>query len=71
MSKSVNYEKLATDDTHEDAISVKAVVTVTTSAVGFFKSFRIDRGQDELQDLLGKSLLLELVAAQLDPRKLN
>ncbi|KAL5567210.1 hypothetical protein UlMin_030374 [Ulmus minor] len=54
---------------NEEAITVKAVVTVepTVSIVGFFKQLGIDRGLDDIQDLLGKTLLLELVSAELDP----
>ncbi|EXB28966.1 Linoleate 13S-lipoxygenase 2-1 [Morus notabilis] len=51
-----------------ETITVKAVVTVQPTVTGFFKNLGIDRGLDDIQDLLGKSLLLELVSAELDPK---
>ncbi|VFQ75242.1 unnamed protein product [Cuscuta campestris] len=53
-------EKLAT--------SVKAVVTVQKPSGGILKHLSLSGGYDDLTDLLGKSLLLEIVAAQLDPK---
>lgn len=53
----------------DETISVKAVVTVQPTVGGFFKNLGIDRGLDDIQDLLGKTLLLELVCADLDPSK--
>lgn len=53
-----------------ETITVKAVVTVQPTVTGFFKNLGIDRGLDDIQDLLGKSLLLELVSAELDPSKI-
>ncbi|KAI9196182.1 hypothetical protein LWI28_021733 [Acer negundo] len=50
----------------EKPLSVKAVVTVKQTVRGILSSLSIDR--DDIQDWLGKSLLLELVSAQLDPR---
>ena len=59
-----------TTDTHTDkstVIKVKAIVKVKVTAGGFFSSLRLDRGIDDITDLLGKSLLLELVSSELDP----
>ena len=52
-----------------ETIEVKAVLTVQPTITGFFKSLGIDRGFDDIQDLLGKSFLIELVSAELDPSK--
>ncbi|CAL9003915.1 unnamed protein product [Prunus brigantina] len=51
--------------TENKAVSVKAVVTVT--AAGFLSSI-VTSPLDEITDLLGKTLLLELVSAELDPK---
>lgn len=58
-----------TTDTHTDEsrVKVKAIVKVKVTAGGFFSSLRLDRGIDDITDLLGKSLLLELVSSELDP----
>ncbi|KAL5169275.1 Linoleate 13S-lipoxygenase 2-1, chloroplastic [Glycine soja] len=59
-----------TTDTHTDkstVIKVKAIVKVKVTVGGFFSSLRLDRGIDDITDLLGKSLLLELVSSELDP----
>ncbi|XP_034202485.1 linoleate 13S-lipoxygenase 2-1, chloroplastic-like [Prunus dulcis] len=49
------------------SVSVKAVVTVQETA-GELLSSIVTRPLDGFTDLLGKSLLLELVSAELDPR---
>uniref|UniRef100_A0A5B6ZC88 Lipoxygenase n=1 Tax=Davidia involucrata TaxID=16924 RepID=A0A5B6ZC88_DAVIN len=51
----------------EKATSVKAVVTVKQSVGGIFSKLGLTQGLDDLTDLFGKSLLLELVCAELDP----
>ncbi|KAI5341608.1 hypothetical protein L3X38_009483 [Prunus dulcis] len=51
--------------TENKAVSVKAVVTV--QAAGFLSSI-LTRPLDEITDLLGKTLLLELVSAELDSK---
>ena len=72
-SSAANYHekyssnKNTTDKSRSETIAVKAVVTVQPTVTGFFKSLGIDRGLDDIQDLLGKSLLLQLVSAKLDP----
>ncbi|VFQ79438.1 unnamed protein product [Cuscuta campestris] len=50
------------------ATSVKAVVTVQKPSGGILKHLSLSGGCDDLTDLLGKSLLLEIVAAQHDPK---
>jgi lipoxygenase len=53
----------------EKFISVKAVVTVKPTVRGFLSNLGIERGLDDIKDLLGKTLLLELVSTQLHPSK--
>ncbi|XP_040991053.1 linoleate 13S-lipoxygenase 2-1, chloroplastic-like isoform X3 [Juglans microcarpa x Juglans regia] len=60
-----NIKAVATAST-EKATSVKAIVTVKLTVGGLLSSLVIDR--DDITDLLGKTLLLELVSAQLDPK---
>lgn len=55
--------------TEKSTVKVKAVVKVKITMAGFFSSLRLDRGIDDITDLLGKSLLLELVSSELDPGK--
>ncbi|XP_059429355.1 linoleate 13S-lipoxygenase 2-1, chloroplastic-like [Corylus avellana] len=57
----------ATDDDQKPT-SVKAIVTVKLSVGGFLSNLGIARGLDDIKDLLGKTLLLELVSTHLDPR---
>lgn len=52
------------------AVKLKAVVKVKITSSGFFSSLRLDQRIDDLTDLLGKSILLELVSSELDPGKL-
>ncbi|XP_065865989.1 linoleate 13S-lipoxygenase 2-1, chloroplastic-like [Euphorbia lathyris] len=47
---------------------VKAVVTVNRTVGGLVSGVGIDHGLDKITDLLGKSLLLELVSSDLDPK---
>lgn len=49
--------------------SVKATLTVTLTVGGFLSHLGLARGLDDITDLLGQSLLLELVSAELDPSK--
>ena len=55
--------------TENQAFTVKALVTVTVTAGGFLSSISLTRPLDDITDLLGKTLLLELVSAELDPGK--
>lgn len=45
---------------------VKGIVKVKVTKAGFFSSLRLDKGIDDITDLLGKSILLDLVSSQLD-----
>ncbi|KAJ0817461.1 putative linoleate 13S-lipoxygenase [Helianthus annuus] len=47
-------------------ISLKAVITVNVTVGGFLSNI-LTKGLDDITDLLGKSLLMELVAAETDP----
>ncbi|XP_022729966.1 linoleate 13S-lipoxygenase 2-1, chloroplastic-like [Durio zibethinus] len=47
---------------------VKATVNVKETVSDFITHLGLERGLDDLQDLLGKSILLELVSKELDPR---
>lgn len=52
------------------SISVTATITVKLTTGGILGSLvGLTHGLDDIVDLLGKSLLLELVSAELDPRK--
>ncbi|XP_042403820.1 probable lipoxygenase 8, chloroplastic [Zingiber officinale] len=60
---------LSTGDGHGGSLTVKAVVTVQSTAAGVLGSLLgFSKLTDGVKDLLGKSLLLELVSAQLDPK---
>ncbi|XP_058071094.1 linoleate 13S-lipoxygenase 2-1, chloroplastic-like [Magnolia sinica] len=54
--------------TQEKSTSIKAVVTVKPTVGGFFSNLGLTRGLDVITDLLGRTLLLELVSAELDPK---
>ncbi|KAI3791336.1 hypothetical protein L2E82_05100 [Cichorium intybus] len=47
---------------------VKAIITVQVTMGGLISSIGLTKGLDDITDLLGKSLLLELVAAEVDDR---
>lgn len=51
-------------------IPVTAVVTVKETVGGFLSNVGIGRGLDDIADVFGKSILLELVSSELDPSKL-
>lgn len=51
----------------QESVNVKAVLTVQVTMGGFLSSIGIEQGLNSITDLLGKSLLLELVSAELDP----
>ncbi|KAK8543355.1 hypothetical protein V6N13_136128 [Hibiscus sabdariffa] len=48
-------------------VGVKAIVTVKQT-LGSMANLGLSRGFDDIQDLLGRTLLLELVSTELDPR---
>ncbi|KAF5735752.1 linoleate 13S-lipoxygenase 2-1 chloroplastic-like [Tripterygium wilfordii] len=52
----------------EQSVKVKGVVTVIPTVGGFLTNVGIERGIDDIKDLFGKSILLELVSAELDPK---
>lgn len=64
-----NIKAQAVASSTEQSISVKAIVTVKPTVGGFLTNLGIDRGLDDIKDVLGKTLLLELVQAELDPSK--
>lgn len=51
------------------SVKVKATVTVQPTVGGLFSERAMQRGLDDIKDLLGQSILLELVGADLDPSK--
>ncbi|KAL3828152.1 hypothetical protein ACJIZ3_016954 [Penstemon smallii] len=51
----------------EKSTSVKAVITVLETVGGALTHLGLSRGLDDIADLLGKTLLIELAAAELDP----
>ena len=57
------------ETTEKNIVKLKAVINVKITRAGFFSSLRLDRRIDDITDLLGKSLLLELVSSELDPGK--
>ncbi|MFQ6638663.1 hypothetical protein Gotur_016070 [Gossypium turneri] len=57
-----------TDDGILTDYTVKGVVTVKQTVGGFLSNLGLSRGKDDIQDLLGKSILLELVSLELDPK---
>lgn len=48
---------------------VKAVISVQVTMGGLISSIGLTKGLDDIQDLLGKSILMELVAAEVDHSK--
>lgn len=52
----------------ETTVKVKATLSVSPTVGGFLSNLGLTKGLDDIQDLLGKSLLLELVSAELDPQ---
>ena len=65
-ARNVQATHTSTTDTEKSTVRVKVIVKVKIVA-GFFSSLRLDRGIDDIADLLGKSLLLELVSSELNP----
>lgn len=53
----------------QQSTDVKATVTVKQNVIDFFSELGINRGLDDFTDLFGKTLLLELVSAEIDPSK--
>ncbi|KAL2328834.1 hypothetical protein Fmac_022261 [Flemingia macrophylla] len=57
------------DEVQKKAAKVKATITVQPTVGGFLSQLTsgLERGLDDIKDLFGQSLLLELVSADLDP----
>ncbi|KAK6937073.1 Lipoxygenase, C-terminal [Dillenia turbinata] len=64
--KAQSSETIAATIDQKD-VTVKADITIQLSVGGFLSSIGLSHGLDDITDLLGKSLLLELVSAELDP----
>ncbi|CAL5423827.1 unnamed protein product [Camellia sinensis] len=58
---------IATTTTEQTTI-VKAVVCVKLTVGGLLSNLRLSRGLNDIADMLGKSIQLELVSAELDPK---
>ncbi|KAL6288426.1 hypothetical protein ACE6H2_005936 [Prunus campanulata] len=52
-----------------EAVTIKAVAKVQVTAGGFISTIGLTRPLVDFTDLVGKTLLLELVSTQLDPKK--
>ncbi|KAE9616565.1 hypothetical protein Lal_00034877 [Lupinus albus] len=50
------------------SVKVKATITVQLTVGGLFSDLGLERGADDITDLLGKSLHLELVSTTLNPK---
>ena len=68
-STASNIKAVARTTDDEDASFVKAIVTVKPTISGLLSNLGIDRGLDDIKDLLGETLFLELVSTKLDPSK--
>ena len=55
----------------EQSTSVTAIVSVKVAVGGILSNLRLSlsRGLDDIAELLGKSILMELVSSELDPSK--
>ena len=68
-SSESSLETLISEEENTKSVRVKATLTVLKSVEGYFSEFGVDRGIDDIKELLGKSLQLFLASARLDPRK--
>ncbi|GLU19406.1 hypothetical protein SLE2022_356600 [Rubroshorea leprosula] len=69
VSANSTVKEVATTDTDQkSSISVKAIVRVKRTIGAFLTHIGIDKGLDDIKDLLGKTLLIELVSSELDPK---
>ncbi|MED6209624.1 hypothetical protein PIB30_056563, partial [Stylosanthes scabra] len=55
-----------TTEEEDKKLKVKATIRVQPTVGGLFSEMVIERGLDDIADLFGKSLLLELVSSTLD-----
>ncbi|KAM6578937.1 hypothetical protein CsatB_030774 [Cannabis sativa] len=67
-NKYYNSSSSSTTKVVEKSTKVKAVVTVKPTVGGVLSNISLKRGVDDIQDLLGKTLLLELVSSELNPK---
>ncbi|KAK9673695.1 hypothetical protein RND81_12G184000 [Saponaria officinalis] len=70
MAMKASIDRKEEEEAYEERknVRVKAIISVKRTIGGFFTNLGINRGLDEITDLLGKSILLELVSAQLNPK---
>lgn len=66
--RSVPFKVEAVASGAQKEVAVKGAVTVLLTVGGFLSNLGWTRGLDDISDLLGKTLLLELVSAELDPK---
>ncbi|XP_050371532.1 linoleate 13S-lipoxygenase 2-1, chloroplastic-like [Argentina anserina] len=52
----------------ENFTSVKATITVTLTVGGFLTNMGLTRGLDDVRDMLGQTLFMDLISAHLDPK---
>lgn len=60
---------VAVSEAENKSVKVKATITVQPTVGGIFSEMAIERGLDDIKDLLGQSILLELASTELDPSK--
>ncbi|RVX13016.1 Linoleate 13S-lipoxygenase 2-1, chloroplastic [Vitis vinifera] len=64
-----NIKAVASDTDTRKSVSVKATVTVKLTVGGFLSSLiGLSHGLDDVSDWLGKTLLLEVVSSEVDPK---
>ena len=68
-SRGFKVKAVAVSELEKKSVTVKATITVQPTVGGLFSEMFLERGLDDIRDLLGKSILLELVSAALDPSK--
>ncbi|XP_061361393.1 linoleate 13S-lipoxygenase 2-1, chloroplastic-like [Gastrolobium bilobum] len=59
---------VAVSEIEKKSVKVKVTITVQPTVGGFFSDLGLERGLDDIRDLLGQSLLLELASTTLDPK---
>ncbi|XP_062015725.1 linoleate 13S-lipoxygenase 2-1, chloroplastic-like [Rosa rugosa] len=52
----------------EKFTSVKATITVTLTVGGFLNNLGLTRGIDDVRDMLGQTLFMDLISAHVDPK---
>ncbi|XP_073226130.1 linoleate 13S-lipoxygenase 2-1, chloroplastic-like isoform X2 [Cicer arietinum] len=65
--KTVTEAKNEVIEIEKNSTKVKATVSVIPTVVGILSELGIERGLDDIKDLIGQSIFLELLSAQLDP----